>query len=121
MDDINRFHSASLSEQELLEMAIVTYKYTGIEHVVLWVGPNPESPGQRRIAVSNMPNKYDGRDCFTLTIPEYEIIGKVDNNVITKEILSQIKQWCDKNMQVIIEYSDYEISTADLLLRSKPI
>jgi hypothetical protein len=23
--------------------------------------------------VSNVPNKFDGRDCFTLTIPDYEI------------------------------------------------
>jgi hypothetical protein len=34
-----------LSEQELLEMANITGDESGIENVVLWIGPNPKSHG----------------------------------------------------------------------------
>lgn len=43
-----------LSEQELLEMANITDDESGIENVVLWIGPNPKSHGMR-IKVSNVP------------------------------------------------------------------
>jgi glutamate 5-kinase len=94
-------------------MSNVTSKKTGIENVVLWVGPNPES-NILRIKVSNVPNKFDGLDCFTLTLPDYKIIGKIDSKFITKKILGKIKHWCEKNMEAIIEYSEHEISTDDL-------
>lgn len=116
--EYNKFNN--LSEQELLEMANVTYKTTGIENVVLWIGPNPEYHG-RRIKVSNLPNKFTGVNCFTLTIPDFEIIGKVDNTFITSKILNMIKQFVNINYEVICEYSDYLISTEELLSRLKKV
>lgn len=117
---INELHTTNLSEQELLEMANLNYKYTGIENVILWVGPNPGSQSYR-IKISNIPNKFEGKDCFTLTIPDYEVVGNMDTKFITNKVLSDIKKWCELNIEVIKEYSDYEISTGDLIERIKPI
>lgn len=117
---INELHTSNLSEQELLEMANLNYKYTGIENVILWVGPNPGSHSYR-IKVSNIPNKFEGKDCFTLTIPDYEVVGNMDTKFITNKVLSDIKKWCELNIEVIKEYSNYEISTGDLIERIKPI
>ena len=110
----------SLSGQELLEMANVTYKTTGIKDVVLWIGPNPEYHG-KRIKISNSPNKFNGSDCFTLTIPKFEIIGKVDETFITSKVLEQIKEFVNLNFQVISDYSNYLMSTEDLLANLKKV
>ena len=40
-------------EQELFELANVTYKTTGIEDVIIWIGPNPTSH-DKRIKISNI-------------------------------------------------------------------
>jgi hypothetical protein len=109
----------SLSEQELLEMANATEKVTGISNVVLWMGPNP-SGHWKRIKVSNVPNKFDGKNCFTITIPDFKIIGDV-NKFITVEKLEEIQKFVTLNMQLIIDYSDYKIETLDFLLNLKKI
>ena len=109
-----------LSEQELLEMANVTYKTTGIENVVLWIGPNPDYHG-KRIKVSNLPNKFTGSNCFTLTIPKFEIVGKIDETFITTKVLDKIKEFVTLNYQIISDYSDYLISTEDLIENLKKV
>jgi hypothetical protein len=53
--------------------------------------------------------------CFTITIPDNKIIGKVNTSLITKKILNQIFNFIDINQEIIIRYSDYEIETIDLL------
>ena len=109
-----------LSEQELLEMANVTYKTTGIENVVLWTVPNPDYHG-KRIKVSNLPNKFTGSNCFTLTIPQFEIVGKIDETFITTKVLDKIKEFVTLNYQIISDYSDYLISTEDLIENLKKV
>jgi len=107
-------------EQELLEMANVTDKTTGIQDIILWIGPNP---GQhwKRIKVCNLKNTFDMSDCFTLTIPNFKIIGEVNTKLITTEILEKIKEFVNINYQVICDYSDYKISTKDFLENLKKI
>ena len=87
---------------------------TGIENVVIWVGPNPEYHG-KRIKVSNIPNKFDGRDCFTLTIPDFKIIGEINKSLIDDRKLEQIKEFVMLNIDIINRYSDYEMSTEDFI------
>jgi len=103
-----------VTNDELLEMANITYKSTGIENVVIWVGPNPEYHG-KRIKVSNIPNKFDGRDCFTLTIPDFKIIGEINKSLIDDRKLEQIKEFVMLNIDIINRYSDYEMSTEDFI------
>jgi hypothetical protein len=107
-------YSTSLSEEELMEMSNVTSNETGIENIVLWIGPNPQTHGYR-IKVSNIPNKISSESLFVITIPELEIIGNVNKKFITKSKIEKIKEFIIKNMQVIMDYSDYKISTKQLL------
>jgi len=110
----------SFSEQELLEMANVNYETTGIKDVVLWIGPNPEYHG-KRIKICNIPNKFAVTDCFTLTIPKFEIIGDVNKKLITSEVLEKIKEFVTINYQLISDYSDHLISTKTLIDNLKKV
>ena len=110
----------SLSEQELLEMANVNYESTGIKDVVIWIGPNPGYHG-RRIKICNVANKFVASDCFTLTIPDFQIVGNVNDKLITKKVLEQIKEFININYQLICDYSDYLISTKELIDNLKRI
>lgn len=109
-----------LSEEELLEMANVTDDSTGIDDVVLWIGPNPSSHG-KRIKVSNFPKKISSSDLFTITIPDMNIIGEVNSKFITKSKLDDIKKFITINLTLIEDYSDYKISTKMFLDSIKPI
>ena len=117
MKKINKFYEFidnSLSEDELLEMANVTEETTGIKDVVLWIGPNPPQHG-KRIKVSNIPNRISSSDCFTITIPKFEIVGDVNTKFIDSVKMDKIKEFITINQKLIEEYSDYKISTKDLL------
>jgi len=105
---------SSLSDIELLELANVTDKTTGIENVVIWIGPNPTTHG-KRIKISNQPNKFDGKDCFTLTIPDFNIIGNINDKFIDTDKLNKIKEFVNMNIDIISKYSDCLLSTEDLL------
>ena len=110
----------SLSEDELLEMANISGKYTGIKNVVIWVGPNP-GYHWHRIKVSNTPNKIDINNLFTLTIPDFNIIGEVNRKLITTKVLDDIKKFVEINMDLIISYSNREVETFDFLKNIKSI
>jgi len=110
----------NLNEEELMEMANVDSKKTGIDNVVIWIGPNP-SQHWKRIKVSNKANSFDGSDCFTLIIPEFKIIGNVNSKLINSDVLERIKLFVNKNLQTIIDYSEYKTSTSDLLDNLKKI
>lgn len=103
-------YSNSLSQKELLEMANLDSDITGIDKIVIWVGPNPPQHS-RRIKISNIPNKISDTDLFTLTIPDFELIGEINPKLITSEVLEQIKNWVLLNLDAINEYSDYKMST----------
>jgi len=103
-----------LDEQELMEMANIDYKKSGIDNIIIWLGPNPKSHGLR-IKVSNIPNKFDGSDCFTITIPDFKIIGDVNKSLVNNDNLNKIFKFVEKNKVVIEKYSNYEISTNELI------
>ena len=105
---------------ELFEMANFTKKTTGIEDVVIWIGPNPPQHG-RRIKVSNKPNSFDIYDTFTISIPDLEIIGDVDTKFIKKDKLNQIFEFINNNIEIISEYSDRKISTEELIEKIKKV
>jgi len=113
-------NSNNLSEDELFEMANVTEETTGIKDVVIWIGPNPKSHG-KRVKVSNIPGKISSNDCFTLTIPKFEIIGEVNTKFIDSIKLDKIKEFILNNRSLIEDYSDYKISTKELLDGLKPV
>ena len=121
-DQLNEYNNqfTTLSEQELLEMVNITYKKTGIDNVVIWIGPNLKYHG-KRIKISNIPNYFKIDNCFTMTIPDFKIIGDHDKKFITNKVIEQIKLFVELNIDIINSYSDYEISTEDLLDNLKQI
>ena len=110
----------SMGEQELMEMANLDSEVTGIDNIVIWVGPNP---GQhwKRIKVSNAPEKFDGEDCFVLTIPDFEVRGKVNTKLITGKVLDKIKTWVTQNIEAIEKYSEYKIPTNKFISQITPV
>lgn len=117
---IKEFVEYDYIDNELLEMANFTKKTTGIDDVVIWLGPNPPNHG-KRIKVSNKPNSFDTYDTFTITIPDLEIIGDVNTKFIKQSVLDKIYDFIKSNIQVIEEYSDRKISTEDLIERIKKV
>ncbi len=113
-------NSNNLSEDELFEMANVTEETTGIKDVVIWIGPNPKSHG-KRVKVSNIPGKISSSDCFTITLPNFEIIGNINKKFIDSIKLKEVKEFISNNLKLIEDYSDYKISTKEFLDGLKPI
>lgn len=104
----------SISDIELIEMANVSPRKTGIEDVYIWFGPNPHYHG-RRIKVSNIPNKFSKEDCFTITIPDFRIIGNINKKLIDSKKLDRIKELINKNLKIIEDFSDELISTDEFI------
>lgn len=101
-------------EASLLEMANVGAKHTGIESVVIWVGMDPQQH-YLRAKVSNVPDKWS-TDNFTITVPGFRTIGKVNKAHITEKILADIKKWIRLNMDTIVAYESGDIVYTDEFL-----
>ena len=117
--ELKEYRKLSNSRDDLLEMANIGEKVTGIPEVVIWVGPNPPQHGMR-IKVSNIPGKSMG-DTITITIPDLLVVGKVNKSFITPEILEKINQWITINLAAITEYSNSTILTEDFLARVQKV
>ncbi len=110
----------TISDEELMEMSNISPKKTGIKDVVIWIGPNPDNHW-KRIKISNIPNKISKSDCFTLTIPDFKIIGDVNDKLITSSVLEDIKKFVNLNLQLIYDYSDNKIFTDEFIDSLKKI
>lgn len=113
-------YSSYITDDELMEMANISPNKTGIENVYIWIGPNPYSHW-KRIKVSNVSWKFKKDDCFTLTIPDFKIIGEVNTKLINNDVLNQIKEFVNLNLKLINDYSDEIITTDELIDNLKKI
>ena len=95
------------------EMANYDSEITGLKDIVIWIGMRPKNHGHR-IKVSNVHNKMDSWNCFTIMIPSLMIKG--DCKLTTKD-LESIKTFIKLNEQLIKDYSDLIVST-DFLLKN---
>ena len=122
VEELNEYmnNNSMLDEQELLEMANISSRKTGIKDIVIWAGPNPKYHGYR-IKVSNIANKISSDNCFTITIPDFKVMGDVNTNLITKEVFNDIIKFIKLNIDLIKKYSDYDIYTEDFLDNIKPV
>lgn len=98
-------------ENDLVEMANLGSKYTGIDKVVIWVGMDP-GMHYLRVKVSNTPNKWS-TDNFTITIPELEVVSKINKQFINGKMLDDIKNWIKLNIETIMDYEKGEITYTD--------
>jgi len=109
-----------IDDEELSEMSNISYNTTGIKDVVIWIGPNPHYHG-KRVKISNTPSKFNKNNCFTITIPDLEIIGDVNKVLIDSKKLEKIKEFISVNMNVISKYLDEEILTDDMINSLKKV
>ena len=109
-----------LNSDKLLEMSNISSKISGIDNIVMWIAPNPKYHGYR-IKVSNQPNRMNSDDSFTITIPDYNISGKRNTKLITNKVFKDIIKFIELNLELIVKYSEHQISTAYLLSNIKNI
>lgn len=95
----------------LSEMANLTVKQTGISNIVIYVSDRGGSKHNARIKVSNLYNKINKTDLFSVALDDFRTIGKVK---ITNKELKLIKSWAKLNKEILIQYWCEEISTGDL-------
>ncbi|NDK57075.1 hypothetical protein [Pontibacter fetidus] len=108
----------SWHHNEFLYMDSFSQNETGIENLIVWTGPNPNG---FRIKVSNIPNRISSNYFFVMTLPDYQVIGQINEEFITPIIINQIKKWCDINMKEIIKYSKGLTTTSKFLMKLKQV
>lgn len=118
---INEFlnkDNQNIEDDELLEMANLWGKYTGLGDVVIWIGSTLKSQHGKRIKVSNINSKIGSSlDCFTITIPDLNIIGKINKNHITNAKLDKIFKFIELNMNIISEICEEKIDSVEFINR----
>ena len=105
-------YATFITDEELMTLTDISPRQTGIENIFIWVGFNPHIQ-DRRIKVSNVSNDFHGKDCFTMTIPDFKIIGEPNRKVVTTDIMNDIAKFVEINLQLIYDYSDEKIGTVD--------
>jgi len=99
-----------ISDEEKMTLTDVSPRQTGIKDVYIWVGSNPHTQ-DRRLKVSNVPNDFHGKDCFTVTLPDFKILGNPNTEIITDDTMKDIRKFVELNMQLIFDYSDEKMAT----------
>lgn len=108
----------TLSDEERYDSNLVELveDTTGIKNVIMYCGENPHA-NFSRIKISNNYDYSNKSDLFTILIPEMEIIGDINTEYITYEILEQIFHFLKLNMVAILKYSKNEIDTGDFITK----
>lgn len=115
-------YDQSLTDDELFEMTNLYGNHTGLDDVVIWVGSSLKSNHGKRIKVSNLKTKMgSSMDCFTITIPELKIIGRVNRKHITKDKMNKIFDFINLNMQIILDICDEKIDAVEFIQNMKKV
>jgi len=112
------YERKSLSDDEREEMSSFGERGTGIPNVSFWVGPNKMFKNPI-VKISNILNEKSGIDCFTIVLPDLNIIGNRNKNTITDEILDKIKKFITINKNLIYDISNEKIRSLDFFKKIK--
>jgi len=108
------------AERDLLEeMTSFTKNETGVDHNI-FISPKGSTRHAPRIKVAIDPkNSFDPRgETASVMIESGEVVaGKVRST----KLLRQVREFIELNRQVLLDYWEYQIGTADLCKRLKPI
>ena len=105
------------ANDQLYEMANVTSRRHGIENVVIWIGATNKQHGLR-IKVSNIPNKMDMNNNFTIMMPSLDYDHTQVANWITSKIIDKIITWIKLNQQLLYDYELGLITDTDDFLNN---
>ena len=92
----------------------------GIPNVVVWFGPNPDI-SEILIIVCNNPLVSIVRDCFAVYLPAWRLDGFVNKEILTEEVLEDLKKWIFQNFETIILHIQGDIDSAELFRLLRPL
>ena len=72
--------------------------------IYMWIGANKTSH-HKRIKISNKRHKFDERDCFSLSIPKFEIVAG-SNKILNEDELLNVISFIQLNIETIDSYYD---------------
>ena len=111
---MTKYLNPPMTENELLEMSNFWGENLGLDKsLVLWIGSS--SSAQCRIKVSNLPKESNmhNKDCFTISIPNLEIIGNVNKEHITTKKLKSIFEFIKRNKGILLNLCEGVIDIVD--------
>lgn len=100
---------------QLFEMARVSSKRHGIENVVIWVGLAPKQH-VLRVKVSNIPDKMDASDNFTIQMPSLDYDPAQVATWIDTKTMSKILDWIKLNQKLLYDYETGVIDDTELFM-----
>lgn len=94
----------------LNEMSNLDSDDHGIQNVIIWIGRTNKQHGLR-IKVSNIPNKWDDYDNFTIKIPELDYDYTSVARWIKKDTMDKILSWIKINQPLLYKLENGEYSS----------
>lgn len=114
MKHLSKHIKDTLSAQpNLMEMSNYSGSSTGLGNIWIWVGEKPGKHGYR-VKVSNLSNKpglMSKSDSFSVTLPQYNIVGTVNTKLVTSKNMAKLMDFIRSNEQLIKDLSDLKIDS----------
>lgn len=92
------------AKDALMEMARVGPVSSGIDRIVIWVGQSIGIRHGLRIKVSNVPNKMDPVDNFTIRMPSLDYDPTQVAKWIDRKTMDKILLWIKVNQKLLHDY-----------------
>lgn len=118
-DDLREYINMVKEEGEndqLYEMANIFPHKHGIPNVVIWAGISSKQHGLR-IKVSNIPNKMDANNNFTIMMPSLDYDPKQVAKWIDTKTLNQILEWIKINQPLLYDYETGQLDDTDEFMK----
>lgn len=93
----------------MLNEAQIRPEDSGMEGVYIWIAPNKTNHG-KRVKISNKKHKFDHEDCFSVSIPDLQIVAGKNENFTRKEMI-KINKFLFNNINEINDFYNDMIST----------
>lgn len=103
------------TNDQLLEMARLGSNKHGIPNVVMWVGLAPKQDSLR-VKVSNIPNRMDPSDNFTIMMPSLDYDPTQVAYWIDNETMAKILDWIKLNQDLLYDYEVGKIDDTEYFL-----
>jgi hypothetical protein len=107
IDSTNLIAFLAIKEKDLLEMANLEPKETGLDYLI-WHGPPPPTHGPR-IKVVYQPGKLTYKNSFSVSIEEKPRVIAGDAKIPAKH-LKRIFKWIQLNQNALLKHSRQEIT-----------
>lgn len=113
------YKGQSLTSIDKHNIASISDNGTGIKGVIVWIGGSKidDNSGTSSIVlrVSNNPEDLTGRDLFSISVDNFDIIGVPNKYFIDVETIDKIISFITKNKSLIIKFTNEEIFVDELV------